>query len=262
MRAFRDNLTITFLLVMLLVANAESVYANSVGTVRYLEVIAAHPRMQKFDMAAHRFKDGASAQLPLEEYQKHGLILEKKMHELTRQADEDFANLQKSLTGSAAMKSAAEQKYWSEKEKGDPKVEAVRNEIAANIAAMEFGGQTVEITLLPEISQIVSDVNAAIANIAKARGCSMIFNETIPQAMVNEGENWVEESYSAYFRSGETAGEIQKLQHWIASVDRIIPKLGHQSNLLQPVISGAVDLTPDVIKLLSTPVRKGGASKK
>ncbi|EKD82155.1 MAG: hypothetical protein ACD_39C01459G0003 [uncultured bacterium] len=261
MRVYDENILIKFLLLMFLVTICGPVLANTIGTVRYLEVIAAHPRMLKFDFDTHRFSDGPSAKISLNELQKKGLVLEARLQELNSRSESGIAGLEQKLSASAAKKGTAEKDFWAAKEKLDNEIEAVRNEIAANIAAMEFGGQTIETTILPEVSQIIADVGAAIAGAAKARNCTLVLNETQPLALTVEPDNWIEESYSSHFRSGNTS-DASGLKRWIASANRITPRLGAQTNLLKPVITGSVDLTADAVKLLTQPARKGGASKK
>ena len=261
MRALRDSISTKFLLFMLLFVLIEPVVANTIGTVRYVEVIAAHPRMLKFDFSTHRFNDGQSAQISLEKLQKRGRELEARLQEVNSRSGAALTSLEKSLTSSSKKKGVAESDFWAEKEKLDNEIESVRVEIAANIAAMEFGGQTIETTILPEITQIITDVNAAIANAAKTRKCTMVFNETLPIALVKEADPWIEEAYSAHVRSGNNS-DAQSLRRWVASADRIAPRLGAQVNLLKPVITASVDLTSDAVKLLSQPVRKGGVLRK
>lgn len=261
MRVYGESILIKFLLSAFLVTMWGPVWANTIGTVRYLEVIAAHPRMLKFDFATHRFSDGPSAQISLKELQEKGQVLAARLQELNSRSESGIAGLEQKLSSSAAKKSTAEKDFWAEKEKLNNEIEAVRNEIAANIAAMEFGGQTIETTILPEVSQIIVDVSAAVANAAAARNCTMVLNETLPVALISEPDNWIEEGYSSHFRSGNSSDD-SVLRRWVSSAGRIVPRLSAGANLLMPVITGSVDLTADAIKLLTQPARKGGVSKK
>ena len=260
MRAIRGKVLTRFLLLTFLVMLLGPVFANTIGTVRYVEVIAAHPRMLKFDFSTHRFSDGPSAQISLKKLQDRGQELADRLQELNSQSQAGLSGFEKTLSASAAKKSSAEKQFWEDKEKLDSEIEGVRNEIAANIAAMEFGGRTIETTMLPEVVQIMADVSAAIANAAQTRGCTLVLNEALPVPPGGESDNWIEESYSSHFRGGAT--DLSGLKRWITSANRITPRLGTQVNLLIPAISGSVDLTADAVKLLTQPARKGGASKK
>ncbi|OGK09023.1 MAG: hypothetical protein A2W80_06745 [Candidatus Riflebacteria bacterium GWC2_50_8] len=261
MRVYGERILMKFLLVMFLITLIGPVLANTIGTVRYLEVIAAHPRMLKFDFDAHRFSDGPSAQISLKELQEKGQLLAARLQELNSSSAAGIAGLEKKLSVSATKKSKAETDFWAEKEKLDNEIEAVRNEIAANIAAMEFGGRTIETTILPELSQIIADVSAAVTNAAAARNCTMVLNETLPVTLITETDNWIEEGYSSHFRSGNSSDD-SVLKRWVSYAGRIVPRLSAGANLLKPVITGSVDLTADAIKLLTQPARKGGVSKK
>lgn len=260
MRFFRKGLISGVLLLMLFVALPVPVAANTIGTVRYVEVIAAHPRMLKFDFSAGRFVDGASAQIDIDKLQVRGRELEAKLQQLSGELAERVAILEKSLAGSSRSKKSAEQDFWSKKKEIEEQLEAVRDEIAANIAAMEFGGRTIETTVLPEVNQIMADVTTAISAAAKARNCSMVMNEPLSLAMV-ETNNWIEEGYSLHLRHSNVT-DPQILKRWVSSVNRIVPRISAHVNLLKPIVTGSVDLTADAIKLLTQPIRKGGVSRR
>ncbi len=261
MKYFRESASAALLLLMFLVMLSVSASANNIGTVRYTDVIAAHPRMLKFDFSVSRFSDGPSAQIPIERLQAKGRELEARLQEITSRSSAEVADLEKSLAASKKDKKSAEKDFWAQKEKIDRDLEAVRDEIAANIAAMEFGGRTIETMILPEISQIMADVNAAVSNAAKARNCAMVLSEPAPLPYETNVDNWIEESYSAHLRHGNPS-DSRHIRNWVSSAIRIVPRLGGQINLLSPVITGSVDITADAIKLLTQPAQKGGASRK
>jgi len=249
------------MLLICLMALSETVSASTFGTVRYVEVIAAHPRMLKFDFTVNRFADGPSAQIPIEQLQTKGRELEARLQELNSRVSAGVADLEKSLADSPKAKQAAEKDFWTQKEQIDSELEGVRAEIAANIAAMEFGGRTIETMILPEINQIMTDVNAAVNNAARARGCVMVLSEPAPLPYEVTADDWIEEAYSKHLRQGNPA-DPQLIKRWVSSANRITPRLGAQVNLLRPVITSSVDITADAIKLLTRPAHKGGASRK
>ncbi|PKL47887.1 MAG: hypothetical protein CVV42_11355 [Candidatus Riflebacteria bacterium HGW-Riflebacteria-2] len=257
----QKNVLVQLLPFIILLLLASSASADNIGTVRYVEVISAHPRMLKFDFSVSRFKDGQSAQIPIEQLQKRGLELQARLQELNSREDAGVADLEKSLVASRKGKKAAELDFWERKEKLDKELAAVREEIAANIAAMEFGGRTIETLILPEVNQIMADVGAAISNAAKVRKCSMVLSVPSPLPYEKNVDPWIEEGYSVHMRHGNSS-DGQLLQRWVASADRIVPRLGAQINLLSPVITGSIDITDDAIKLLTQPARKGGATRK
>ncbi|KAF1081796.1 MAG: hypothetical protein GQF41_1436 [Candidatus Rifleibacterium amylolyticum] len=262
MKFYRHDTACALLLSLsLLLIFSGQALADNIGTVRYVEVIAAHPRMLNFDFTVSRFKDGPSAQVPLEQLQERGRQLQARLQELNNRSSEGIADLEKSLAASSKNKKAAEKDFWAEKEKLDRELEGVRDEIAANIAAMEFGGRTIETLILPEASQIMTDVGAAISNAARARNCSMVL--TVPSPVLFEGnsDNWIEEGYATHLRQPGPYGH-ELIQRWVAASDRIVARLGDQINLLHPVITDSIDITSDAIKLLTQPARKGGSSRK
>ncbi len=249
------------MLLVLLCLAAVQLSASNIGTVRYMEVIAAHPRMLKFDFAARRFSDGPSAQVPLETLQTRGRELEKKLQELTSDQKNTLAGFEKKLAAPEAAKSQAEKDFWAKKEKLDREIETLRDQIAANIAAMEFGGRTIETLVLPEVNRIVADVNAAVAAAAKERDCTMVLVEPFPDRLAGNSDNWIEESWSAHLRGGQSS-DPALVKKWLSSVNRITQELGPRVNLLKPMLTGSVDLTQDAVKLLVRPQKTGGKSAK
>lgn len=255
---FREKLPVVMLLLIL--GLVSPVLAETIGTVRYVEVIAAHPRMLKFDFTVGRFTDGASAQVPLAQLQEKESELETRLQKLQGQITEEVAVFEKSLASSGAGKRLAEKEFWAKKAELDQAIEVLRDEIAANIAAMEFGGRTIETLVVPEVNQIMLDVNAAINNAARAHKCTMVLSEPLPLPD-RKSDRWIEEGYSMSLRNGNlTDGRF--IRNWVASADLIAARLGGQVNMLRPVITGSVDLTEDAIRLLTQPARKGGALRK
>ncbi len=253
--------TFCLMLLVFLSLAAVQLSASNIGTVRYMEVMAAHPRMLKFDFAARRFSDGPSAQVPLETLRERGRELEKKLQELTSEQENTLAGFEKKLAAPEKAKSQAEKDFWAKKQNLDREIETLRDQIAANIAAMEFGGRTIETLVLPEVNRIMADVNAAVAAAAKGRGCTMVLVEPFPDRPNDNSDNWIEESWSAHLRGGQSSDPAM-VRRWISSVNRIIPELGPRINLLKPMLTGSVDLTPDAVKLLVRPQKTGGKSAK
>lgn len=247
--------------IALQVAETSPLAAEGIAVVRYLDVIMAHPRMQRFDFSVKRFKDGPSAQIPLEVLKEKEKELESRLQALNQRLEQEVGGLEKSLVGSKKDLVKAEKDFWKSRQKIDSEMEIIKNEIAANIAAMEFGGRTIETLLLPEINKIVADVTLAVANAARARKCTMVFNETRPQLYQPEIDNWIEEAYSLHFRSRETT-DASHIKRWLSSSDRIVSRLNAHVNLLTPVITGAVDITADAVGMLIQPARKGGSARK
>ncbi len=256
----RTSFAILLSLSFLLVFSGMAV-ADNIGTVRYVEVIAAHPRILKFDFAVSRFQDGPSAQIPLERLQERSRELQARLQEINNRSSESVAALEKSLVASTKSKKESEKEFWAKKEQLDRELEAVRDEIAANISAMEFGGRTIETLILPEVNQIMADVATAISSASKARGCSMVLSVPAPLPYEENIDSWIEEGYSAHLRQGSSS-DSGYMKRWIAAAGRIVPRLGDQVNLLHPVLTGSVDITADAIKLLTQPARKGGVSRK
>lgn len=231
-----------------------------VGTVRFLELIAMHPRMQSFDYDGMRFLDGPSAQYPLTQLQQKDKELTAELEQLSAQVAQAQQQFQTTLTGkSGNTKNTAEKQFWTEKQDLDNKIEELRSEIIANISAMELGGRSIETTLLIEVNKIMYDIKQAIAQAAQKNNCTIILNEVTAPASASQ--EWVEESFAAYVKSRADLRDPELLRKWVNNSELIAARLPRQINLNKPVLSEHIDLTGEVLKILYQSVNRRGTSK-
>lgn len=243
--------TTVFLLLLFAVLGCSKAIAQNTGVVRYVEVLRAHPRMQKFDFSAKRFIDGKSANIPYSKVLQDSKKLRKELKRIKEAKIQATQDLQASLTKSTKEKKIAEKRYWETAKNLDNQLNALRTNIGINISEQEFQGRTYETSILPEVKRIISEVNSAIKKIAKANKCTLVLNETTPRAEDVSNDAWIEESYSTYVSTTDSKEQKDLIIKWINSANNINSKLSGSVNLLRPVISENKDLTPMIIKDLN-----------
>lgn len=232
-------------------------FGQSFGWVRLSEVWGEHPRFQQFDPSTRRFSTGPSSPVPYEATmrQKQRLIQEIAGYEQQKLAEK--TRLEAAMRGTAEQKKQAEAEYWRNTRALDQAIAEKRSQVDALAAALEFGGMTSEVTVLPEIGRVNAAIQQAIQRVAAQRGCSLVFNEPVP--LPKSGEPAVIQNF---WRAALAQPDMQQgrgsLYLWLRQREDAIVQLGGSLNLLRPVIVGGIDLTNDVVKELRGSGTAGG----
>ncbi len=249
---------VLILALLLACSTLVSAYGQSFGWVRLSEIWGEHPRIQQFDLSTRRFSTGPSSPVPYEATtgQKQRLIEEIAGYE--RQKLAVRARLEAAMRGTADRKKQAEAEYWQNTRSLDQAIAEKRRQVDALAAALEFGGMTSEVTVLPELGRVNAEVQQAIQRVAAQRGCAMVFNEPVP--LPRSGEPAVIQNF---WRSALARPDMQQgrgsLHLWLRRREDAIVQLGSRLNMLRPVIVGGVDLTENVVKELRGSGTAGGS---
>lgn len=237
---------------------------QTIGTVRLSEVIAAHPRMMRFDPKTHRFLDGLSAKKDVPETRKEIEFLKSRLEGLEAQEKRNLADLQVALTGKKDVKTLGEEKYWKAREGIKAEGEKITPRISELASAIEFNGRTSEITLFPEIKLILTESLRAVSAAAASNRCILVLTEAIPVVSSRNG-SFFANSYSLALLSTDQAKQKALITTWLNSRHDISGILYGRIKLVRPAINNAVDLTDGAIYQLnllkSSQNLKGGFSK-
>ena len=236
------------LLAVLLMVSASAV-GQSIGSVRFMEVVGEHPLMQTFEVSSRRFLGGVSAPHDREELarRKAGLLTEiQKLHELQEKNQED---LRKALNDKDA--SRVEKRFWNERSRLRAQIESLRDQVSAVSSQEEFRGQTLSYTLFPDIAVILADVQRAIQTVAARRRCSMVLTETSPWNPLQEQEKTRMGNHRLYDTTNREVF-VGRMQALLAAKAKVLTALQGSVRLLRPALHGDQDLTVEVIREMKT----------
>lgn len=238
-------------------------FAQTFGMVNYEKVVSAHPRMAAYDPGTHRFRNSSSQPQTPEEIEKQIAQLTKEIEHLNAQEKSLLDSLKKGLSSRKNSEESSETVYWNNKQENERKRELLRQRLGTLYDARQIGGRTPDISILPEVKQISGDVDKAIKAAASARGCGLVF--AAPEPRIIEGASReaspavINNEYSRFVREQGSEKGREALVEWLKNCRRNTGAVFPKTNLLKPVLIGGVDITDDVLRLL-TPV-SGGSSK-
>lgn len=246
-------------LALLAVPMSAPISAQTIGIVRWTEVVAAHPRMGSFDPSTRRFIDGPSAQLDSTVLDRELATLEEQLARIEAGEVTSRRQFEASLQRSPKKRAEAEAAFWKAREELQREKSAVSARIAATLSKNEFGGRTSIVTLLPEIAHISQEASNAINRVAAARNCSLVLTE--PSSDLGDGAPVV----NAYARLSRQTNESEmksSMTNWVSRRDDIALLLSNHVRAFRPALTNAVDLTDDAIRLLRlNQVPQGGSRK-
>ena len=247
------NLTRLILAVIMAVFAAVPLSAQKIGIVRLSDALGAHPLTASFDIDSKRFMGGVSAPFDRNLYERSRADLETRLAEIESEEARNLGEFQAGLK--KGDKEASEASYWKRKKELERQKEMVFDQLAAIRSALEFGGRTVDDSLLPDIKRIYTDVRAIIDSVARQNGCSIVFTESSPWSP-DPQPPLISNTYLEAARESDPRRSHMILNRWLESKNRIAQSLSGKIRLFKPVLSPTIDLTPEVIrqvKALSIP---------
>ncbi len=246
-------------LVLLAVPMSAAVSAQTIGIVRWAEVVSAHPRMGSFDSSTRRFIDGPSAQLDPDVLNRDLAGLKEQLARIEAGEAAIRSQFEASLRRSPKKSSEAESAYWKAREELQKEKSGVSARIAATLIKNEFGGRTSIITLLPEIANISREANDAISKAAAAKNCSLVLTEPLPAP---SSDAPFVNTYGRLSHQTDESEMRSSMKNWVSRRDDIALRLSNHVRAFRPALNDAVDLTDDAVRLLRLNQAPQGGSKK
>lgn len=233
------------------------VSGQTFGSIRLSEILAQHPRIQSFDLESRRFVNGTTGTARREELEQEKNRLLKQLEGLGERKRELKSRLGKALGGTPAEKKTAETAFWKDSQELDQVIESLKNQVNQIGSSLEFGGQTLETTVLPEVSRISADVLRIAHEAASRQGVVVLFNEAVPRPTGREPEVLTNQ-WKSMLATGEMNQSREALQAWVKNRHHATVKLAGKLRLLRPVLIGGPDLTDEVVKSMNAGGTKAG----